>query len=1207
MFSSSFSQNAESNIRFQQGTTLNFHKKNIDFTGTPETQPETPDSNFDIESSSSDNKRSRGIYSLSPHDNFDTHYVFSPIGHSSINLQRDYDAETDVMGLQEGQGQGHLLGDLTPVAEKSSKRHMIEALRAIARSPDMKSCSDAFNTKKDFFVALRGVAMTPVKKERELSVVDDDNANTPDDRVHVSGTSLDVSYTSEELSHKDKVQSDNSLSLDNNVQMHTPFKLPDPLSHSSNPVDDNIIQEHYSSSHDSDSSDTSSPFDDQSFSSSYSTLPDSKELLTPAAAGKGSTHRFEPDLASDDKTDGSTDALDNYWAAEKDYRQALQEFKEEIAKTSYNAPSAKYGIESILVKDVGVSVNRVDESKDSDKTCPLSPDKTSPLSALNSHVTSERDDSIHGTVGKDSSMPYYEQSVAEDAPAVATTSEDRSLQDLFPSGVSSQSKEDSAQELSESSLEDVPSVLHVTIENVSVDEARDAINEAGKEPICDMAQLPSQEIKSSWACTNYTVKSNSRPSQSKQTIPKSLDDSGFRNGSKEALDDINASFASTDVNISSKPPSDSFSKRQKFIFKSELPDVSPAKSDETVSIAASVASSAVTQKMSSATASYLVSSDFIPTHGSIPLRNTKPAKCTLTVEKSNISPNLLDKLILEDLCSDRQGAENLRQSTKDAKSSISPNLLDKAFFTSKEKDSEPSQLPLESSKTHNNLTSSMSSSKQFTHDIPNAKDAVGIKSSERMKSQKKIDPGFASSYLEEEYPDHIQTSRILSDAMKLNLGPILTKEILQSLLSAHNKENGCPTLGINHINIDPECDDHSDISSLGTGSIFSSAALSSFQAWIRNQPQERIDNIFNDTSRNDRATSAFEKTEESILSSSSKFDSIPVNQQDVAAAFLTDKAEKISFKLQPPRGDTQKSRRKGEMQKIDEKVHPPAVESKVLNDFDKLQQQLNSSNLDNRAIDAANRKIERESDALQNEKLMNQFEQIEKLECQRRWNAAQKQDITRTNDKLFHSPKVNSSVFSSNDWFVDNITSIDAEDTNEAFSSLLRTTGKNDATDAIVEKKNLYNIKSGYEFGHFTSAEDETTEQNMKKKKKIFRKMMKLIKRKRIQKNDEERSIGIASVASMTISEGPGKKKNRFKFLPSLRRKNRKESSVGDNNRTKGEDDGVIDEGVIIDTMQIIDGMELCDLDDDESFTTNSSDVSSCTSKGCSFAYTSLP
>jgi hypothetical protein len=119
--------------------------------------------------------------------------------------------------------------------------------------------------------------------------------------------------------------------------------------------------------------------------------------------------------------------------------------------------------------------------------------------------------------------------------------------------------------------------------------------------------------------------------------------------------------------------------------------------------------------------------------------------------------------------------------------------------------------------------------------------------------------------------------------------------------------------------------------------------------------------------------------------------------------------------------------------------------------------------------------------------------------------------------------------------------------------------------------------------------------------------MMKLIKRKKKSKTDEEKSIGIASVTSMTISECPGKK-NRFKFLPSLRRKNRKENITGDDNRRIGDDNDLIDERVIIDTMQMIDGMELSNIDDlDESFTTDSSDVSSGTSKGVDCGYSSLP
>ena len=87
-------------------------------------------------------------------------------------------------------------------------------------------------------------------------------------------------------------------------------------------------------------------------------------------------------------------------------------------------------------------------------------------------------------------------------------------------------------------------------------------------------------------------------------------------------------------------------------------------------------------------------------------------------------------------------------------------------------------------------------------------------------------------------------SKILTDVLKLNLGPALTKEIMQSLVSRTDNDNGDEKLGINHINIDIEHDDHSEVSSLGTtASIFSNAALSTLSALARSNPTESIDNI----------------------------------------------------------------------------------------------------------------------------------------------------------------------------------------------------------------------------------------------------------------------------------------------------------------------------------------------------------------------------
>jgi hypothetical protein len=1139
MFSSSFSQHDESTGRFQ---VTGRYKKNVDFTGTPETQPETPDSNFDIDSSSSV-KRSRDVYSFSHAKQLDTpHFVFSPIGHSSINLQRDYDAETETdVGMDLYEGGGHL-GDLTPVAEKSSKRRMIEALRAIARTPE-KNSIDAYNTKKDFLSALRGVATTPVKNERVTSVMEV-HACTPDDGGPLAGgTSMDISCTSEETSHVDRGHSDKRLSFDNTIGMHTPFKVPDPLSCSSNLNDTNIVQDRYSPTQISESTNPSSPFNDQSFSTSYSTFTNSKELLTPSA--KSSKDHFALDLTVDEKVAGSSHALDNYWAAEKDYREALQDFENEFAKASYSTPCAKFGMESRDVQNVSLSVDGFDDGTYSEKWNSPSP--------FHGKLSSDRDDSTqeraqelvqdtddihlsvqnystvygdekpngedgddpHMLVQTDPTRPDDEQATQEDTTVAVRPSKDGSLED----------KDDyMQQELQDLSVEDTSSILCPTSENASegcmndirqtsfqgdtctliparevsindfettsTEVTKDVVEKVKNDTIYDLTQIPSLDINTSLSEKNFQLKSDSPLSHHQRTMTQSINDVGFLKElkEKETVADINASFASVDVNVGSKTPSESFSKRQKFIFKVDLPDVSPAKCDESVSVTISVASSVVTQKMSSTAASYLVSSDFIPDRMS---RMAHIPKNTLTSEKSDMSPNLLDKATLPgDLETNSQAGNNSLDNFIESRNSYSPNLLDKAILTAKEKGSQlvsdtyPIE-PSESSSTsciQNSTRVSMSIHEQRSEDIQNTIDVTEIKSSELVKSQ------LNNANQKNELPENIQVSRILSDAVKLNLGPILTKEILQSLLSAQNKENGCPVLGINHINIDPESDDHSDISSLGTGSMFSSTPFSTFNAWIKNQSQERIENIFHDFNQSSQEHSVVEMKEQSVLASPTGEDSNPLQHSNVTDAFSKPGAKKISFKLQPPRGDTQRSRRKGEMRKIEEDGDLPAVDSHVMNDFDRLQQQLMSSKLENRSILAANRQMERECDALQNEKLMNQFEQIQKLECQRRWNTAKKNEVVRISDNVFHSPPRNSSVLSSNDWFVDTDAPMQGEDTNEVFSSLLCTNPTNDAADAIVEKKKRYELKHNDNIEDSTSAENETIERNVKKKKKYSRK-----------------------------------------------------------------------------------------------------------------------
>lgn len=1134
MYSSSHFYNEQS---AGKGLHMDKSKKYLDFAaGTPETQPETPDSHFfDIEPYSSE-KRPRDD---DAHSFLHAHPpIFSPISHTAMNLQEDYEAE--------GRGAFHhfdYLGDmprdgLTPVAERSSKRLMIEALRAIARTPEKKKNDDImFHSKKGFLSALRGVAATPVKKEKEENETCDD-VRFDDSGKDESTIAVDTTLPEEETKNP------NVLHGDENMHVQTPFKLHDPKSECS--------EEYYFDTYSYNTNSSSSPFDEQSSNSSPSVLSESKDLLlTPSDSMASGRERFEATLATTpNETVGVSMALDNYRAAEKDYKEALREFESEMAQANYSTP-ASYNVPYYTVGTVHKNIV-VDET-----------------------FTMKSSLDFHNSEGASLEEPYKH--------------------DMSPV------RDDARHES--------------TVEECQVDAS-------------PVVEVPYQnELPQSYVAENKKDQSLVNP-QSAASLPTkatTVENNVIDDKEKESPNsNKNASFASTDVNIGAKTPCDLFARRQKFIFRAELPDVSPAKSDETESVSKSVASSVVTQKMSSVTKSAMKS--LYADVNSIERANEEYT-CNVNSYNTTLSPNLLDKANLspeisssfQRPTSSKTFQEEGQSNTYDSKSMLSPNLLDKAFskpqqreIVTKKNGSE--NIPRAATDRSKDVRSHVDKSFSFSQDVDcsdgmkHSYPSMGKKMSKVNERRSNIEPDSFLPFLKENLPENVNAAAILSDAMKLNLGPMLTREILQSLVSVHNEDSRVPALGINHINIETDNDDHSDISSLGTASIFSSAAFSTFSAWVRNHPQDPIANLIQDLHQNTQLHRHVDKTEQAILSSSDETWN-PVSFQQASSKPAT---KPTSVKLKPPPGDTRRSRRRWEIRKVEEEVETPAVESHILKDFDKLQQQLKTSMIESRAMVAATKEVEREYDALQNEKLMNQFEQIEKLECQRRWNNATKKDVSRSSSKPPVLSKSFSSVLSSNDWFVDLNPSIEAEDTNESFTSLLCTNKVNDTQDIIHEKKKLYEHQQNDGIEDSTTGENEDRVMQKKKKKKmVLKKMMKMIKRKKSSKNDEDRSIGIASVTSMTLSEcQQGKKKNRFKFLSSLRRKNKGNNVRNDDilrDDSKLNDEAVINERIIIDTMQMMDDMEIENLDElDQSFTTDDSDVSSSTSKGGSCAYSSL-
>lgn len=116
-------------------------------------------------------------------------------------------------------------------------------------------------------------------------------------------------------------------------------------------------------------------------------------------------------------------------------------------------------------------------------------------------------------------------------------------------------------------------------------------------------------------------------------------------------------------------------------------------------------------------------------------------------------------------------------------------------------------------------------------------------------------------------------------------------------------------------------------------------------------------------------------------------------------------------------------------------------------------------------MEIAKKKVERVYDEQQNEKLMNQFEYIEKLECQRRWDAVKTAGSSDSNHVPVliakgTPPKTN--IGPTHDWFVEYGTSTNTPDSNEPFSSLLHS-DKTPADDILIEtKKKIYAANEEY-------------------------------------------------------------------------------------------------------------------------------------------------
>ena len=137
----------------QRPSILDKSRKNDEFSGTPDTQPETPGSEFYTDRTKIDGSSD------------DQQPLFSPIANTTANLGMDYEAEGAINSPPDDINDADAAMGSSPSESesKSSKRNVFNALRAIAKSPSKDE--SFYSTKKDFISALHGFAVSPTKDE----------------------------------------------------------------------------------------------------------------------------------------------------------------------------------------------------------------------------------------------------------------------------------------------------------------------------------------------------------------------------------------------------------------------------------------------------------------------------------------------------------------------------------------------------------------------------------------------------------------------------------------------------------------------------------------------------------------------------------------------------------------------------------------------------------------------------------------------------------------------------------------------------------------------------------------------------------------------------------------------------------------------------------------------------------------------------------
>lgn len=662
-----------------------------------------------------------------------------------------------------------------------------------------------------------------------------------------------------------------------------------------------------------------------------------------------------------------------------------------------------------------------------------------------------------------------------------------------------------------------------------------------------------------------------------QVDPRKHIDTGIISPEKGDKDEKkNESFGSTDASPGIKTPS----LREKFMLMGALlPDISPSKS-EVVSVcgAESVASTVVTQKMSVVHASYLVASDYVdkivadptiksstsyPSHICDRNNETKLQEGDLSpnlLDKANISceedpltPNLLDKA---NGSSPSQPEDNLSEPVEDPPT---PNLLDKAKDTPiRAQNSEAREIA---------ITPNMFDKAESLHQ---RLQAVGTPN----KSPDAYNDIPDISYLPRQYGDtqdnrkdtnRLQTStqekdelhEVLDNVIKLNLGPTLTNEIMRSVKKC-SRDLGAPSLGINQIDIDVDYDDHSEVSSLGTGSILSNVALSTLNALARKNPKEPIENIIRDFNRMQKMQNSTNFPAVDSL----QYSPDTAHSPPIESAFPSNPI----FRIQPPRVDTKKGRDKRRYDMIykQEKRFIPSIENGVLNDFEKLQKEVEHKSQQKITDQISALKVEKKQDFQHNQYLMNEFEKIENRDCRRQW---------ATSKNSTFGTEIATRQKSNDEWLVNFEEPCDEKI--EPLKGLLKNE-KEEVDDAIEQKKLMYENIENSVHSDMDDKEDREIKKK-KKKKKVLKKMAKLIKRKK-KTHDEEGSIGIASLSTMNTAEDGKGKKNRFKFLKSLRRKkkNAKDACSVCDSSVMFDDDNIeeVSESFIVDNIGVVENDE---------------------------------